>query len=156
MQKIKLAPIFSAIIIGALLQVLFIFSDIKDTPSKAVIEFTTAYFKVDESMADRLCDERRVVDGTDVVEKYIHMKTREAEERGLSMFYLRDKLYNPRTESVRKDTASAEIRLTAKTKPPLKSFFTQEDYSQIDEIITVINDNGKWKVCGKLFSLPGN
>lgn len=156
MQKIKFAPILSAIIIGALLQVLFIFPDIKDTPGKAVIEFSTAYFKVHESMADRLCEERKVVNGTDVVEEYIQIKTKEAEERGLSMFYLRDKLYNPRTESVKKNTDSAEIRLTAEVKPPLKSFFTQEDYRQIDEIITVVNDNGKWKVCGKLFSLPGN
>lgn len=156
MQKIKFAPILSAIIIGALLQVLFIFPDIKDTPGKAVIEFSTAYFKVHESMADRLCEERKVVNGTDVVEEYIQIKAKEAEGRGFSMFYLRDKLYNPRTESVKKNTDSAEIRLTAEVKPPLKSFFTQEDYRQIDEIITVVNDNGKWKVCGKLFSLPGN
>ena len=156
MQKINFAPIISAVIIGVLLQVLFIFPDIKDTPSKAVIEFATAFFKVDASMADRLCDDRKVVNGIDTVEEYIQIKTKEAGERGLGMFYLRDKLYSPRTETLKRDASSAEIRLTGEVKPPLKSFFTQEGYRQIDEIITVINDNGKWKVCGKLFSLPGN
>jgi len=156
MQKIKPAPIISAVMIGVVLQVLFIFPDIKDTPSKAVIEFATAYFKVDASMADRLCDDRKVVNGVDTVEKYIQIKTEEAKDRGLSMFYLRDKLYSPRAETLKKDASSAEIRLTGEVKPPLKSFFTQEGYTQIDEVIAVINDNGKWKVCGKLFSLPGN
>ncbi|MBW2218252.1 MAG: hypothetical protein JRF40_01970 [Deltaproteobacteria bacterium] len=156
MQKIRLAPIISALVIGAALQVLFIFPDIKDTPNKAVIEFATAYFKVDKSMGNRLCDERKTVNGTDVVEEYIQIKTKEARDRGLSMFYLKDKLYNIRTKSAKRDKSSVEIRLTAEVKPPLKSFFTNEDYRQIDEIIKVINDNGKWKVCGRLFSLPGN
>jgi hypothetical protein len=156
MQNIRLAPILAALFIGVVLQVLFIFPDTKDTPGKAVIEFATAYFKVDKSMEDRLCNERKTVDGMDVVDEYIHMKTKEAKDRGLSMFYLRDKLYDARTESVKRDETSAEIRLTGKVRPPLKSFFTQEDYRYINEVITVVNDNGKWKVCGKLFSLPGN
>lgn len=156
MQKIRRAPIVTALVIGIILQVLFIFPDMKDTPAKAVIEFSVAYFDVDKSMEDRLCDERKTVDGLDVVDAYIQKKVKEAKERGLSLFYLKDKLYNIRTESVARDENSAEIRLTAEVKPPLKSFFTQEKSRQIDEVVKVVYEDGQWKVCGRLFSLPGN
>lgn len=149
----KFIPIMMTLIIGLSLQLLFIIPDSKDTPSRAVTEFAKAYFKADETMADRLCDESKYKDGVNLVARYINAKKQDATERGLSMFYLRDKLYNVRTYAVKRDGDSAEIKLTAERKPPLKAFFTKEDYRPVSEVFTVVNDDGKWKVCGNVFGM---
>jgi len=155
-QRINLVPIILSIIAAVIFQIGFICKDIKDTPAKAVKEFAEAYFRVDKSLANRLCEERKTVHGVDVVDTYIYEKTKDAADRGFGLFYVRNKLYDARTTTTRKQDGSVEVRLTAKIRPPLKSFFTGEGYREIDETMTVINDNGKWKVCGRVFSLPGN
>jgi hypothetical protein len=138
------------------LQILFIFPDIKDTPSKAATEFAEAFFKADkEIMAERLCRESKTINGIDIVDRYIHKKNREAADRGYGMFYMRDSVTNLRTHIISQDDSSVELRLTGEAKPVLKSFFTGEDAKPIDEVIRVINDNGKWKVCGNVFSIAG-
>jgi len=135
------------------LQILFIFPDMKDTPTKAITEFTEAYFKVDRSMINRLCDQSKTVNDIDVVDRYIDAKSKDAENRGFGMFYMKDRVSNLRTQIISRDDSSAKLRLTAKVKPPLKAFFTGEGYRSIDEIVTVINEDGKWKVCGNIFSI---
>jgi hypothetical protein len=149
----KIAPFALTLIIGVVLQVLFIFSDIKDTPTKAVTEFTKAYFKADKAMADRLCEESKTVSDIDVIDRYIQQKEKEASERGYGMFYMSDSVYNLRTHIISQDESSVELRLTGEAKPILKAFFTGEAPKQIDEVIRVVNDNGKWKVCGNVFSI---
>ena len=153
-QRIKLVPIIVTIILFIVFQIGFLCKDTQDTPAKAVKEFAKAYFHVDESLADRLCEERKTANGDNVVETYIYERTKEASDRGYSLFYLREKLYDARTTSTQNQDGSYNVRLTGRVRPPLKSFFTQEGYRDIDETIHVINDQGTWKVCGKLFSLP--
>ena len=149
----RFAPLAIPFIIGVVLQILFIFPDMKDTPAKAITEFTKAYFKVDRSMIDRLCDQSRTVNDVDVVDRYIHTKSKDADDRGFGMFYMRDRIYDLRTHIISHNGSSAKLRLTAKVKPPLKAFFTGEGYRSIDEIVTLINEDGKWKVCGNIFQI---
>jgi len=152
-QNNRFAPLAIPIIIGVALQILFIFPDMRDTPTKAVTEFTEAYFKVDRSMIDRLCDQSKTVNDVDVVDRYIEAKSKDAEDRGFGMFYMKDRVYDLRTHIISRNDSSTKLRLTAKIKPPLKAFFTGEGYRSIDEIVTVINEDGKWKVCGNIFSI---
>jgi len=149
----RFAPLAIPIMIGVALQILFIFPDMRDTPTKALTEFTEAYFKVDRSMTDRLCDQSKTVNDVDVVDRYIEAKFKDAEDRGFGMFYMKDRVSNLRTHIISRDDSSAKLRLTAKVKPPLKAFFTGEGYRSIDEVVTVINEDGKWKVCGNIFSI---
>jgi len=146
-------PLAIPIIIGVVLQILLLFPDMRDTPTKAVTEFTKAYFNTDRSMADRLCDQIKTVDDVNVIDRYIETKSKEASDRGLGMFYLRNKVYDLRTRIISRDDLSVTMHLTGKVKPPLKAFFTGEGYQSIDEIVTVVNEYGKWKVCGNIFSI---
>ncbi len=155
-KRINFVSIILTIIAAVIFQVGFICIDIKDTPAKAVKEFAKAYFRIDASMAERLCENRKTVNNTDTIDQYIHEKTKDAADRGFGLSYVRDKLYDARTTTINKSDGSVYVRLTARVRPPLKSFFSGEGYREIDETIKVINDDGKWKVCGKLFSLPGN
>jgi hypothetical protein len=156
LQRINLVPFILTIIAAVIFQIGFICWDSKDTPARAVKEFAQAYFRVDASMSERLCEYRKYVNGADTVDQYIYEKTKDAADRGFGLSYVAEKLYDPRTTTVRKDEGSVQVRLTARVRPPLKSFFSGEGYREIDETLTVINEEGKWKVCGKIFSLPGN
>ena len=152
-QASRIAPFAATLIVAVILQLLFIIPDIKDTPTRAVTEFTKAYFKADKAMADRLCEDARIVDGVDVVDRYVYQKTQKAADRGFGMFYMTDSVYNLRSQVVRRDGATVEVRVTGKAKPILKSFFTGEEEKDIDEVVRLVNDNGRWLVCGNVFSI---
>jgi hypothetical protein len=151
----------SSIIIGAILiivisfflQVLLVYADLKDTPNKAATEFTKAYFGLDNSMADRLCQESLIVEGVNVVDKYIDGVTTKAKAEGFRPFFTKNFLYHVQTNTVSKDDSKAKIRLNCEIKHPLRSFFTKESSKEIDETIDLIKEDGKWKVCGNVFSL---
>ncbi|MBT3311605.1 MAG: hypothetical protein HN379_06395 [Desulfobacteraceae bacterium] len=151
-QDYKIVSLVMVVITGILLQVLFCIVDSSDTPSRAAVEFSKAYFKYDNSMADRLCEESKTVNGENVVEKYIRLKENESKNRGYSPWFMKNKLYHIKTNTFENDKKNAKVRLTCIIKPPLKSFFTHES-TEIDEVITLVKVGKVWKVCGKIFSL---
>ncbi|MCP4347053.1 MAG: hypothetical protein GY795_16185 [Desulfobacterales bacterium] len=160
-QDNKIITIILTLIIGGVLQGFFMFyeCDRQNTPNKVVADFAKAYFKFDKStMSNLICEEQRVVDDVDVIDKYVYDAATEATSLGYGMFYLKNKLYDIKTNTISedKDGNKVRIRLTCKKRPPLKSFFTREDYVTVDETVEVAKkEDGKWKVCGSLFSLHG-
>ncbi|MCP4133453.1 MAG: hypothetical protein GY754_20965 [bacterium] len=159
-QDNKIITITLTLIIGIVLQAVFMFyeCDKQNTPNKVVADFAKAYYKFDKSaMSDLICEEQRVVDDVDVIDRYVYNAASEATSLGYGMFYMKNKLYDIRTNTISKDGTKVQIRLTCKRKPPLRSFFTREDYVAVDETVDVVKDkkDGKWKVCGSLFSLHG-
>jgi len=141
------------IVIAFFVQVLFVYADTKDTPNKAATEFTKAYFGLDNSMADRLCQESLIVEGVNVVDKYIDSVTTKAKAEGFGPFFTKNFVYHVHTKTVCKDNNKATIELSCEIKHPLRSFFTKESSREIDETIDLIKEDGKWKVCGDVFSL---
>ena len=141
------------IVIAFFLQVMFVYAENSDSPNKAATEFTKAYFGLDSSMADRLCQESLIVDGVNVVDKYIDSVTTKAKAEGFRPFYTKNFLYHVQTNTVSKDDNSAKIKFTCEIKHPLRSFFTKESSREINETIDLIKEDGKWKVCGDVFSL---
>lgn len=141
------------IVISFFLQVLFVYADTSDTPNKAVAEFTKAYFGLDSSMADRLCQESLIVDGVNVVDKYIDSVTTKAKAEGYRPFFVKNFLYHVQTNTISKDANKAKIKLTCEIKHPLRAFFTKESSRKIDETFDLIKVDDKWKVCGDVFSL---
>jgi len=141
------------IVIAFFLQVMFVYAQNSDTPNKAATEFTKAYFGLDSSMADRLCQESLIVDGVNVVDNYIDSVTTKAKAEGFRPFYVKDFLYHVQTNTISKDENKAQIKLTCEIKHPLRSFFTKESSRKINETIDLVKEDGKWKVCGDVFSL---
>ncbi len=143
------------IAIAFFLQVLFVYAEANDTPNKAVAEFAKAYFGLDSSMADRLCQESLIVDGVNVVDKYIDSVTTKAKAEGYRPFFVKNFLYHVQTNTISKDANNAKIKLACEVKHPLRAFFTKENSRKIDETIDLIKVDDKWKVCGDVFSLHG-
>jgi hypothetical protein len=157
----KSAGIILVLIIGILVQLLFSVADAIDTPSKAVVQFSKAYFNLDKSMAQKICKERLASEDVDVIDQYIYLSAKEAKERGFGINFMKNKLYHIQTETLSKKENEAQIRITGKIRvsinpvyPIVAKLFNIGATHEVDEIINVIKEDGKWKVCGSLFSLP--
>ena len=149
-----------ALLLGIFLQVLFAFADTADTPNKTVVKFSKAYFKLDPAMSKYLCQNLAVDEETDAVSRFIQKAAREARDRGFNISYLRSYLFDITTHTITRSEDSARIRLLCKRRKlvnPIyaivaKIFHIGNTYS-VDEVIDVIKEGGKWKVCGRPFSL---
>ncbi|UCD31837.1 MAG: hypothetical protein JSV38_13820 [Desulfobacterales bacterium] len=161
MQLSRSAGIILVLVCGFFLQVLLAFADTRDTPIKAVVEFSKAYFKLDNSITERICKERLASEDVDVVDQYIYLAGKEAKDRGFDISFMKSKLYHIETEIITQTAAEAQIRITGKRRvainpvyPIVTQVFDIGGTYDVDETIRVIKEDGKWKVCGDLFSLP--
>jgi hypothetical protein len=74
---------------------------------------------------------------------------------------MKNKLYHIETRTLSKSDNEAQIRITGKRKISInpvyvivaKLFNLSETY-EVDATVDVVREDGKWKVCGNLFSLP--
>ncbi|MEW6671217.1 MAG: hypothetical protein AB1427_05900 [Thermodesulfobacteriota bacterium] len=161
MEQVKsYLPIVVAILIGVLLQGVLILADRTQTPGGAAVEFAKAFYRIDPAMSSFLCNKVMETDEGKVVEKHIQGMTREAGSRGIGLNNMKYMLYHIETETHRIDDTTAEVKLTAKRRVSInplyalvaKLFLIGETYP-VDERMTVVKEDGRWKVCGNPFSL---
>ena len=159
-QGINVIPISLAVIIGILLQILFVTLDGKETPGTTAVEFAKAYFKLDKSMTEYLCCAMTSDEDDDLVAQYIDKAKNKANSRGFGINYMKSTIYHIKTYTVYKDTSNAVVRISAKKIKSINPFYTCVakifhicQTSEINETINVICEGEKWKVCGKVFSL---
>jgi hypothetical protein len=159
-QFSKSAGIILILIVGFIVQFIFSMADIRDTPRKAVVEFSKAYFNLDKSMAKRICKKELAAQDGNVVDQYLYHAAQTAKARGFNIDFLKNKLYNIETETISKTDTKAQIRITGTIRvainsvyPVIAQLFNIGTTHKVDQIIHVIKQNGQWKVCGKLFSL---
>ncbi|MBW2320031.1 MAG: hypothetical protein JRF31_04120 [Deltaproteobacteria bacterium] len=69
----RIAGIILVLVLGFLVQSIFSFADSIDSPRKAVVQFSKAYFKLDKSMAKRICKKRLASEDVDVIDQYIYL-----------------------------------------------------------------------------------
>jgi len=154
-KNTKYLGLLVVILIGLGTTALLYAADSKDSPRKAVLEFTKAYFSFNACMADRVCDESLVVDDVDVVKEYIERARENAQESGFSLFYQSNKLYNVEIhEDINTKNGKGTVSMEFERKAPLRSFFSDESLIEEKAEFEVIQVDGKWKVCGDLFDLP--
>ncbi|MBW1726701.1 MAG: hypothetical protein JRI63_07025 [Deltaproteobacteria bacterium] len=156
----RIAGIILVLVLGFLVQSIFSFADSIDSPRKAVVQFSKAYFKLDKSMAKRICKKRLASEDVDVIDQYIYLTAKEAKERGFDISLMKNKLYDVKTETISKKDNEAQVRLTGKIRVSINpgytivaKLFNIGATHEVDEIFNVIKEDGKWKVCGNLFSL---
>jgi len=152
--------IILVLIIGFVVQLIFSMADARDTPNKAVVEFSKAYFELDKAMAKRICKKQLASGDVNVVDEYLYLAAKTAKERGFDINFLKNKLYHIETETISKNATEAQIRITGKIRvainsvyPVVAKLFDIGSTHKVDKIIHVIKEDGQWKVCGNLFSL---
>ena len=151
--------IFASVVLAAfILQIVLIVSDHHESPGKAAVEFTKAYFKLKRSMNERLCSE--ITEEGDVVNDYLNRVADEARAEGLDPSWMKMALSHIETETEMLDDNTAEVQITCtrrRSANPLygivaKIFFLGETH-KVEETLTLVKENDRWKVCGEPFAL---
>ena len=158
MQMKKIVTIALTILLGIILQVIFVFADCKNTPNRVAVEFAKAYFKLDPSMSELICEDQKIVDDVDVVDQYINLAAKEAKNQGFNINFLKSKLYHIETHTRFIGDNEARVELTGKRRVSINPVYTYVarifcigETHEVDKTINLIREDGKWKVCGSLF-----
>jgi hypothetical protein len=156
----KFMVVASVVIVALVLQVVLIIADRHDSPGKAAVEFSKAYFKQNECMAYRLCSDVIAAEEIDVVGDYINRVADEARADGYKPRWMRMALSHTEVEVEMLDENTADVHLTGHSMRSVnpvfglvsKLFLLGESYD-VDETLTVIKEADGWKVCGQPYSL---
>ena len=154
-----ISMVVTIVIIGFILQVAFVYADRIDSPHKAVVEFSKAYFWLDkETMNKRLCNAQKTI-----IDEYIQQATNEAGQRGFELKYMKTTIYHIKTQTLSSDDSNAVVKLTCYKKKtinplymPFAKIFRLNKTYHVDETFNVIKEDETWKVCGKVFDLQAN
>ena len=159
-QNNKFLTLALVVVIGAVLQGLLVLADCKDIPHRVAVDFSKAYFKLDSSMTDLLCEESRMVDDVDVVEQYIDQAVADVKMRGFGENFAKNQLYGIHTHTTFKGKDNALVKLTGKRRvainpvyPIISKIFSLGETYHVEAEINTIREEGKWKVCDDLLSL---
>jgi len=159
----KFLAIGSVIIIALILQVVLVLAGQQDTPGHAAVEFSRAYFMLDRAMAERLCSKTAENEGMDVVSDYLRRTAAAARSEGFEPSWKKMALSHIEIKTQMVDDHTARVHLSAhrRRSPNIifgalaKVFFLSDSYP-VDETLTVVKEDGRWKVCGRPFSLLGS
>lgn len=149
------------VVVFVILQGLLISVGKVDSPKEAAVDFTKAYFMLDgASMSELLCSEITENEEVDMVDAYLHSVAEQARSMGFSKSYMRNQLSHVSTEIQMSDANKAKVRITGdrfRSINPVyalvgRLFFLIESH-EVDETLTMVKEDGSWKVCGRPFSL---
>jgi hypothetical protein len=156
----KIMVLALVVIVALVLQVALILADRHDSPGKAAVEFSKAYFKLNECMEDRLCSDLTADKEFDVVGDYLNRVADEASANGFKPSWMKMALTHIEVKTEMLDENSAEVHFTSsrmRSPNPVfglvsKIFLLGETYA-VDETLTVVKEPDGWKVCGQPYSL---
>ena len=157
----NLAIIGFVVVVFVILQGILISIGKVDNPVTAAVDFARAYFMLDgPSMSERLCSELVEDEELNIVNTYLNSVADRARMLGFSKNYMRTQLSHVSTEVQMTDENNAEVRITGERLRSInpvfaiigRLFFLIESQG-VDETLSLIKENGRWKVCGRPFSL---
>lgn len=156
----KFLTIATVIILALILQVFLMIKGHHDTPAKAAVEFSKAYFKLNQTMEKRLCNEIAENDGREVVSDYLYRVADQARSDGFNVSWMKMALFNIKTETEMVDENIAEVRISCNRRRaanPLYALvakiFSLGEIHKVEETLTLVKEAGTWKVCGEPFEL---
>jgi hypothetical protein len=159
-QGSKFFTIIAVLVVGVMLQIMLVFADRRETPAKTAVAFSEAYFGLDPAMVKYLCSAFTTNEEGDVVGDYLSRGADDAKVVGFDRNYMRSRLYSVHTEIISQNDTEVEVRIHAERKRNINPIFTVvgrlfsigETYS-VDETLKLVKEDGRWKVCGRAFSL---
>ena len=149
------------VIVFVILQGILISVGKADSPATAAADFAKAYFMLDgRSMSKRLCNEIVEDEELNMVNAYLNSVADRARALGFSTDYMRNQLSHISTELQMTDENSAEVRITGERLRSINpvfavigKLFSLIETHEVDETLSLVKEDGRWKVCGRPFSL---
>jgi len=132
------------------------------SPVKIVENFAKAYFMLDNSMAEHLSKDALVnSQSVNMVDLYLEKKSMEADNCGYKITFLQKKATNMKIKVLNMGDSRATIEFDAITIRSLNPVYRVigsvlglvEKY-KVHDIITVIKENGEWKIGPGAFEMP--
>ncbi|MDA3916506.1 MAG: hypothetical protein PF690_06005 [Deltaproteobacteria bacterium] len=129
---------------------------------KVVKDFAKAYFMIDQSMAGYLNEKALINEnGVNLVDLYIRKKTIEAQTQGYKLSFLQKKPVKMKTRVLNEKGSSAQILFNSTTIRSINPLYriigstlgVLEEY-KVQDIITVVKENGEWKIAPGAFDMP--
>jgi hypothetical protein len=157
-NKLNLAPLFTVVGVGIVLQAALIGIDCRQTPVTVAKDFAGAYYYLDGDMQDYLCES--LAKEGEAVGNYLAEKYAEASQRGLGINYLRHKFIKMHLDVVESSPNRMKVHLTGSTRVCInpafmlvgKLFGMGRDY-RVDAPLDLVKENNRWRVCGEPFGL---
>jgi hypothetical protein len=149
------------VVVFVILQGLLISVGKVDSPAEAAIDFTKAYFMLDgDSMSELLCREIVEDEEPDIVGAYLNSVAVRARSMGFDRSYMRNQLWHVSTKIQMSDENKATVEITGERLRSINpvyalvgKLFSLIESHKIDETLTLVKEDDKWKVCSKPFSL---
>jgi hypothetical protein len=154
-------PVIGAVIVVAfILQIILVMADHHESPGIAAVEFSKAYFKLDEAMEKRLCSEITEEGESDVVSDYLNRVADQAKSEGFDASWMKMTLSHIETETQMVDDKVAEVRINCTRRRAVNpvfalvaKLFSLGETHKVEETLTLVKEDGLWKVCGEPFGL---
>jgi hypothetical protein len=158
----KFLKIAAVIVAAFILQILLVTADHHESPAKAAVEFSKAYFKLNNAMEKRLCREITEDGESDVVDDYLDRVADQAKSEGFDASWMKMALLHIETETQMLDDNVAEVRINCNRRRAVnpvfaivaKIFSLGETY-KVEETLTLVQEDDLWKVCVEPFALIG-
>ena len=158
----KFPAIAAVIVVAFILQIVLVTADHHESPGMAAVEFSKAYFKLNKTMGKRLCREITDDGESEVVSDYLNRVADQAKSEGFNASWMKMALSHIETETQMVDDNVAEVRINCNRRRAVnlvyalvaKIFFLGETY-EVEETLTLVKEDGLWKVCGEPFVLVG-
>jgi len=148
------------VVLAVCLQVVFVFADCKQSATKTAVDFSKAYFLLDDHMEAYLCNDLVGDEDESAASAYLRSMTAEARERGFGTGMVRKIITHLETETLAQDAESATIHLSGNSRTCIhpvfayvaKLFHLGHSYT-FEETLELIKEDGLWKVCGTPYGL---
>ena len=154
-------PMILAVVFAAfILQIVLVLADHHESPGKAAVDFSKAYFKLSTTMEKRLCSEISEDGAGDVVDDYLARVADQARSEGFDVSWMKMALSHIETEPQLIEDNVAEVRISCSRRRAVNpvfalvaKIFSLGETHQVEETLTVVKENDSWKVCGEPFAL---
>lgn len=148
------------VVLAVCLQVVFVFADCKQSATKTAVDFSKAYFLLDDNLECYLCNDLIGEENESAAGAYLRSMTTEARDRGFNTGMVRKIITHLETETLSQDDASATIHLSGESRTCIHPVFSYiatifrigQKYN-FEETLELIKEDGKWKVCGAPYGL---
>jgi hypothetical protein len=158
----KLPTIAAVIAAAFILQIVLVLVDHHESPGKAAVDFSKAYFKLNAAMGKRLCNEISEDGESDVVDDYLNRVADQARSEGFDASWMKMALFHIKTETKMIDDNVAEVRISCRRRRAVNpvfaivaKIFCLGETHNVEETLTLVKENDLWKVCGEPFALIG-
>lgn len=148
------------VVLAVCLQVVFVFADCKQSATKTAVDFSKAYFLLDDNLESFLCNDLVGDEDESAASAYLRSMTAEAHERGFNKGMVRKIITHLETETLSQNGESATIRLSGESRTcihPVFSyiakFFRIGQKYRFEETLELIKEDGQWKICGTPYGM---